>query len=32
MLHEQVGAELDRSDHPATAAEIAEWLGRCTVS
>ena len=32
VLHEQVGAELDRPDHLATAAEIAEWLGRCTVS
>jgi hypothetical protein len=32
VLHEQVGAELDRPDHPATAMEIAEWLGRCTVS
>lgn len=32
MLHAQVGAELDRPDHPATAVEIAEWLGRCTMS
>lgn len=32
VLHEQVGTELDRPDHLATAAEIAEWLGRCTVS
>ncbi len=32
VLHEQVGAQLDRPDHPATTAEIAEWLGWCTVS
>ncbi|WP_448624129.1 GIY-YIG nuclease family protein [Geodermatophilus sp. URMC 64] len=32
VLHEQVGAELDGPDHLATAQEIADWLGGCTVA
>ncbi len=31
VLHDQVGATLDSPDRPATAAEIREWLERCTV-
>jgi MoxR-like ATPase len=31
VLHEQVGTELDSPGHEATAAEIVEWLNRCTV-
>ncbi|WP_319462715.1 GIY-YIG nuclease family protein [Micromonospora sp. RTP1Z1] len=32
VLHDQVGQLLDSSEPAASAAEIAEWLGRCTVS
>ncbi len=32
VLHEQVGAELDGPGHVATAQEIADWLGQCTVA
>jgi MoxR-like ATPase len=32
VLHEQVGAMLDRPGHDARGAEIREWLGHCTIS
>jgi hypothetical protein len=32
VLHDQVGHLLDSPGHAATADDIAEWLGRCTVS
>jgi hypothetical protein len=32
VLHEQVGEVLDAQGDPASAPDIADWLGRCTVS
>lgn len=32
VLHDQVGAELDRPEQRATSADIAAWLGGCTIS
>ncbi|WP_346536244.1 GIY-YIG nuclease family protein [Micromonospora sp. DPT] len=31
VLHEQVGELLDQPGHEASAADIADWLGRCEV-
>jgi hypothetical protein len=32
VLHEQVGDVLDAQGDPASAPDIADWLGRCKVS
>jgi hypothetical protein len=32
VLHKQVGEVLDAQGDPASAPDIADWLGRCTVS